>query len=93
MAFRLLWGFDALVAAVVLWFFVVGVADGTVSSFNAGLWAGMLAVVAVVMLGSLRLRAAGRSRAALALLWVLGAPGLAFVVFFGAVLILQPRWN
>src|SRR5215217_3048043 len=36
MAFWLLWGFDALIAAVVLYFFFAGLADGSVSSFNAG---------------------------------------------------------
>jgi hypothetical protein len=35
--FRLLWGFDALIALVVLCFFFVGLADGSVSSFNRGL--------------------------------------------------------
>jgi len=32
--FRLLWGFDALIAAIFVGFFFWGLADGTVSSFN-----------------------------------------------------------
>jgi hypothetical protein len=91
--FWVLWGFDLLVAAVVFYFFVVGVADGSVSSFNLGLWVVILAVVAGVVFGSLGLRSAGRRRTAFGLLWVLAVPGLLFVVFFAAVLVTHPRWN
>ena len=92
-AFWVLWGFDALVAAVVLVFFFWGLADGSVSSFNMNLWLGMLAVVAAVVGGSLMLREAGRTGLATSVLLVLAIPGLAFALFLAAVLILQPRWN
>jgi hypothetical protein len=88
-----LWLFDALVAAVVVFFFFWGVADGSVSSFNMLLWLGMLAGVGVVVGGSLALQRAGRIKAARALLLGLALPGLTFVLFFLSVLILQPRWN
>jgi hypothetical protein len=92
-AFRLLWGFDALVGAVVVFFFLWGVADGTVSSFNITLWLGMLAVVAAVVGGSLALHAGGHRRIASALLLVLALPGMAYALFILAVLVFQPRWN
>jgi hypothetical protein len=38
MKFWMLWGWDALIASVFVYFFLVGLADGSVSSFNAGLW-------------------------------------------------------
>jgi hypothetical protein len=88
-----LWGFDALVAAVVVFFFLWGVADGTVSSFNIVLWLSTLAIVGVVVGGSLALRKAGQSVAAFALLAVLAIPGLGFTLFLVAVLVFQPRWN
>jgi len=33
------WGMAAVVTGVVVLFFLLGLADGTVSSFNGGLWA------------------------------------------------------
>jgi multisubunit Na+/H+ antiporter MnhF subunit len=45
MLVRTLLGIDLLVALVVLYFFVIGLADGSVSSFNMSLWLGLLAAV------------------------------------------------
>ena len=92
-AFWLFWGVDAVVAAVVGFFFVWGVMDGSVSSFNIMLWLGLLTLAAVVVGGSLALRSAGHSAAAFGLLLILAIPGLGMALFFLAVLILQPRWN
>jgi hypothetical protein len=92
-AFWLLWGFDALVAAVVVFFFFWGLVDGSVSSFNIVLWLGILAIVGAVVGGSLALRKAGQFAAAISLLLVLAVPGLGFTLLLAAVLVLQPRWN
>jgi hypothetical protein len=92
-AFWIFWGFDAVVAGVVFFFFLWGLSDGTVSSFNGTLWAGMLAAVGSVLFGSLALRRAGYTKAAFGVLMILAVPGLMFLLFFLAVLILQPRWN
>ena len=40
--FRILFGIDALAAAVVLFFFIWGLSDGTVSDFNILLWLALL---------------------------------------------------
>ena len=87
------WSFDALIAAVVVFFFLWGLSDGTVSSFNITLWLLALAAVGGVVFGSLALRRAGYAAPAFLVLMTLAVPGLLFVLFFGAVLILQPRWN
>jgi hypothetical protein len=89
----MLWGFDAVVSLVILFFFLAGLADGSVSSFNMGLWLGIVLVVCGVMVGSLALRSSGRRGLAVAVLLVLGLPALLFVLFFGALLITNPRWN
>jgi hypothetical protein len=91
--FWMLWGFDAIASLVILYFFVAGLADGSVSSFNMGLWLGIVLVVCGVMVGSLALRSSGRTRLAVAVLLVLALPALLFVLFFGALLITNPRWN
>ena len=87
------WGFDALIAAIFLFFFFWGLSDGTVSSFNIVLWLGILAGLGGILGGSHRLQAKGLTRPAMGLLMILAIPGLLGVLFFLAVLILQPRWN
>jgi hypothetical protein len=91
--FWLLWGFDALIALVALYFFFAGLADGSVSSFNMGLWLVILLVLGGVVMGSLWLRSSGRSGTAKAVLLILAVPGLLFVLYFLVLLISAPRWN
>lgn len=93
MLFRVLWWFDALIAAVVVYFFFAGLADGSVSSFNAGLWAAILLVVGAVVIGSRVLGAAGHVRLAITLLLVLAVPGMLAALFFIVVFTTNPRWN
>jgi hypothetical protein len=93
MKFWLPWTVDAIFAAVAVFFFFVGLADGSVSSFNIVLWMVLLLAVAVVVGGSLWLRASGYARTAHALVWLPAIPGLFIILFFIVVLITQPRWN
>lgn len=93
MTWRVLLGIDALVAAVLAWFFLVGLADGSVSSFNLGLWIGLLSAVAGVIAGGVALRRSGRPRLASALLGVVAAPGLLYGLFLLLILVTQSRWN
>jgi hypothetical protein len=57
------------------------------------LWLVIVLVVSAVMFGSIALRSSGRVGLAVAVLLVLAVPGLLFVLFFGALLIINPRWN
>jgi len=91
--FLFLWGVDALIAAIFVGFFFWGLADGTVSSFNIVLWLGILAGLAGILGGSHRLESKGHTRPAVGLLLILAIPGFLGVLFFLAVLILNPRWN
>jgi hypothetical protein len=84
---------DVLVAAVVLFFFFAGLGDGSVSSFNIGLWLGILAVLAAVLGGGWLLKSNGHPRLANLVLLILEIPGLLYALFILAVIILQPRWN
>ena len=85
MLVRTLLGIDMLVALVVIYFFVIGLADGSVSSFNMNLWLGFLALVAAV--------ANGRRGAAIAVLLILAVPGGLYALFIQLIVIAQPRWN
>lgn len=91
--FRVVWGFDALIAAVFLVFFVIGLGDGTVSSFNMGLWLVTLTCLAVVLGGSLKLRSMGMKKPAMMLALLLGIPGLLVGLFFLALIVLAPDWR
>lgn len=91
--FRTFLAISAVAAAVIVYFFVVGLADGSVSSFNGGLWAAILFGVAGVLAGGWRLAAAGRRGAATALLALLAVPALAFGLFMLVLVVTQPNWN
>ncbi|MGE5279050.1 MAG: osmoprotectant transporter permease [Acidobacteriota bacterium] len=93
MKFWILWGFDAAIALVALFFFAAGLADGRVSSFNILLWMVLLLGVAGVVGGALWLRSKARKGPAMAVLLILAIPGFLAVLFFLVVLIGHPRWN
>jgi hypothetical protein len=93
MAFWIFWGIDAVIALVFLIFFVIGLADGSVSSFNIVLWLGILLALGGVLWGGPALRAAGQRGAALAVVLLLAVPGILFALFFLLLIILNPRWN
>ncbi len=78
--FWILWGFDALVALVVIGFFFVGIADGSVSDRNILLWLGMLATVTVVLLGGFLLMKSNYLGLAKSLLSLLAVPGFLMVL-------------
>lgn len=79
--FWILWVFDALIALVILYFFFIGLADGSVSTYNMGIWLLILAVVGAVMLGSLGLIRHNFNFAAKLVLCVLALPGFIYAIF------------
>lgn len=91
--FWILWGIDALVALVAIYFFIVGLGDGSVSSFNGLLWLGILAGLAAVMGGSWMLKASGQLKSAKILLSVVAVPAVLFFLFFLLLILSKPRWN
>ena len=91
--FRILLAVDALAAAVIVYFFFVGLADGSVSSFNGGLWFAILAALAVIIGGGWLLNASGKRGPAIALLLVLAIPAVLFGLFMLIIVIANPRWN
>ena len=84
---------DAIAALVILYFFLIGLADGSVSSFNMELWLGILAAVAAILGGGLLLKAKGQRIAANLVLLILATPAALYGLFVLSVIIFQPRWN
>lgn len=86
-------GFDVVIAAVIVFFFVIGLADGSVSAFNGLLWLGILVGLALVLGGAIALERLQQRALAVLLLCLLAVPGLLFGAFMLLILIMQPRWN
>jgi len=93
MRFWIPWVLAALVTSVAYLFFFIGLGDGTVSSFNAGIWALLLLGTGGVTGGSLILKRAGRPGLGALLALVLALPGVLAVLFFLLILVSNPRWN
>ena len=91
--FWLPWGIDALIGAVALYFFFVGLADGSVSSFNMGLWMLILFVLTAIVGGSIWLRSRGNQGIAVALLLLLAIPGALVGFLLLALLIVRPDFK
>jgi len=87
------WAIDVVIAIIVLYFFLVGLADGSVSSFNIGLWLLILLGLGSILGGSLWLKTAGHPTLAMVLLLILAIPGLLYGLFLLALVIAAPRWN
>lgn len=93
MKFWIPWAIDAVIAAIAVFFFLWGLADGTVSSFNVALWTVLLGGLAALVGGSLWLKSNGKPGIAIALLWVLAGPGVLVGLFFLILIVGNPRWN
>ena len=91
--FWTLWAVDALVALIFVVFFLIGLVDGSVSSFNMVLWLSILFILGSTLLGSYHLRMAGFRIWALLVVLVVAIPGLLAGIFFLAVLMTQTSWN
>lgn len=90
MTFWVLFAFDAVLAAVLMAFFFIGIGDGSVSSFNIGLWLALLAAAGAILGGSLMLNARNHSRMAIALLLIPALPGLTYLAFVLMMIVMQP---
>jgi hypothetical protein len=71
-------------------FFVADLANDSVSAFNIGPWLVVLLTVTGVLGGGVALQGRGRGGAAKLLLAV---PGVLFVLFFGLLILVNPRRN
>jgi hypothetical protein len=91
--FFVAWGIDLLVAGEFVFFFLLGLSDGSVSSFNIVLWLGILAALAVVVGGSFALHVVGQRVLAIIVAALLAVPAIGAGLFFLFILISNPRWN
>ncbi len=93
MKFWIPWSIDVVVAFFAVWFFLVGLGDHSVSSFNIVLWLGILAALAVILGRGLWLTSTGRRGVGAALCLVLAVPGTLYGVFLLLAIFSGTRWN
>lgn len=91
--FWFLWIIDLVTALITLYFFFVGIADGSVSSFNMALWLILLVVLAAVLFGGWLLKSKGRIKLANLILCLLAVPALFYALFMAVVIFSGARWN
>jgi hypothetical protein len=93
MLYKILLAIDVVAAAIVGYFLLIGLADGSVSSFNGTLWAGIVAAVIAVLVGGVLLHKANRAALANIVLAILALPAALYGFFIAVVLLTVDRWN
>jgi len=91
--FWITWVIDVLIGALVVVFFFISLADGSVSSFNAGIWIVVLAVLAIIIGGGYQLKRLGHATLAAMLLLILAVPGLLYGLFLSLIVVTDTSWN
>ncbi|RUP09718.1 hypothetical protein [Hyphomicrobium sp.] len=84
---------DAIALLIAAYFFFVGIGDGTVSSFNIGLWLPLLAGMAAILGVGYWFQTEGKTGMANGVLAILAVPAILAGLFVLSILIAQPRWN
>ena len=91
--FWIFWGIDALICTIVFVFFQLGLADGSASSFNFGIWIAIWGALTVIIAGSLWLKTVGHPVLGTLLLLVLAVPGILYGLFIIVMIVTQTQWK
>ena len=93
--FWILWSFSALMSLIPIYFFFIGLADGSITSRNLGLWGVILLVVAAILCGTLWLKDNDHFGLAKLILIFAAVPGLFVLLYFLIVITSgkKTRWN
>ena len=91
--FRILFAINCVAALVAVAFLFIGLADGSVSSFNAGIWTALVGGIAAILIGGWLLNKNGQRGAAIALSLILAAPAALYGLFVVMIVVLQPDFR
>jgi|GEM_PF-3096362 len=91
-AFRILFGFNALALAVLLYFFLTGLRYAPGSDYMSA-WLPILAVAIGGLAGAWALRSAGRAGLAKLLLGLMAVPPFLYLLFVLMFVVLQPDFR
>jgi len=84
---------DILALIVTFYFFIIGIADGSVSNFNLGLWLFLIIAQVLILVGGYFLHQNNKFLIAKLLLAVTAIPSLIYLLFILLILITTPKWN
>jgi ABC-type phosphate transport system permease subunit len=90
---KFFWGINALASLVILYYFVIGLADGSVTYRNIKLWLLILIAVGAILWVSTLLKNAGYNKAAILLTLVLALPSIVYGLFILIAIFSKSRWN
>jgi Na+/melibiose symporter-like transporter len=91
--YKIFWVIDVITTAVILFFFVIGLGDGSVSSYNIALWAAMIILPIALLIGSYILKTKSRLKQANWLLAIMAVPVFLFFLFYVVLILSNPKWN
>jgi hypothetical protein len=92
--FWILWWVVAIGTLVLYYFFFVGLADGSVSSFNGGIWTALVIGFPSLLAGTYWLKNHGWIKLAMLLLAIPSLPMIGYLLFLIAIMAGGPtRWN
>ena len=90
---KILWTINALAGLVILWFFITGLMDGSVSYRNIRLWLFILISVGCIIGGGILLKQQSYNKAAIILSLVLAVPAIAYGLFVLLAIFSKGKWN
>lgn len=91
--YRLLQATVGCATAVLLWFFAIGLGDGSIDGGNMLLWLVLLATPIGVLLVAQTLWSKGKRAGAIVLLALPAAPALLYALFVLLIIALQPDFR
>lgn len=91
--FWICWSLVLGATLVAFYYFFIGLADGSVSQFNMGLWMVQVLGLPALLWGTYWLKSQDRLKTALALLSIPSLMVAAYLIFLVAVLFGNNRWN
>lgn len=91
--YRLFLTAASLALLVAVYFFAIGLGDGTVSSFNIVMWLALLCGLLGIVGGGWLLDTRGHRGAAMMVLAIVAVPAILAGIAILMMIVLQPRWN
>jgi hypothetical protein len=91
--FYIILAIDTLVPIIAIFYFFVGLADGSVSSRNMLLWIVLLAALVLLWLACLYLYKAGWIKLAWTIAILLGLPAMIGLLYILMIMFGNVRWN
>ncbi len=91
--FWILWIFNALMSLIPIYFFFIGLSDGSVDANNMGIWMILLALVALIMGGTYWLKTKNQIKAAKVVLIIAAIPSILAIIFMSVAIFGDVRWN